>query len=1097
MGGMRAQRYHRHKASQQLASPKMGTPNAGSGPLEVVIVYAFDSTTATPAYRLVDEVYWFVQDKIGSLASSSRLSYIFVELAKNSYTCQKRFARSREEILAKSCVPCTKNMACGLPEAHRLIGQKSENPNGIILLLSDGLINKGDFFDGAEDFASAWPVYTFTVGGDAYNQGLRTIAAKSQGGKFNPLTVPSEPRKSVDFSLYLDGILGTIKDDKKPPSLDAAGSGLVDEVYWLVQDKIGDFARSSRLSYIYVESAKNCYTYQKRFARSRKEILAKSCLPCMKTMACGLPEAHRLISQNSEHPNGIILLLSDGLINKGDFFEGAEDFASTWPVHTFTIGGDAYNQGLRAIAAKSKGGKFNPLPVPSDPRESVTFSLYLDDILGTTKYVEKPPSLYAPGSRPLEVVILYAFDSTTATPAYRLVDQVYWFVQEKIGDFASSSRLSYIYVESAKNSYTYQKRFARSRKAILATSCVPCTKTMACGLPEAHRLISQNSEHPNGIILLLSDGLINKGDFFEGAEDFASTWPVHTFTVGGDAYNQGLHTIAAKSPGGKFNPVPVPSEPRKSVDFSLYLDDILGTMRDDEKPPSSDAADSSARFGLVTMKRPTYSKYDVALTADSLTVGLELNAASPATAREALDLVVVLDIHSGWEGGDIKLSKVKKAMEFVITKLTPMDRLSIVTKGPQDGLSQCPLRCMTPAGQTDLKALINGLAGPSVDLKEGLMTALAVIRNRVHTEGRTANIFLVTDDGEDSGDARSVDPGNVAVHTFGFGKKAGHEVLKDIAKRSLGGTYSFVPDDSSLCEPFSLLLGGLLTVVAQDVQLTLRSKGEDVNTKEVSPGVDYNQTATGENEITISFGAIFAGESRKVGINLTLNASRNCAGLDAAIAEAELSYNAQGGLERQQPPLDIQIRRTAKPTAAPTADAARLHAEEVRRRHADRIREATALADGGRMEEARRRLQDGLDAVGTIVLDDGERMAGVLRAELQRLIRLMESKELFQEQGRPYAFAVETSHGRQRAAAKGGDDAVACLYVTPRMAAHLKQAKQFEKEHPNTAVPSADEDLKQEIAANRLAAVLGPLGFYLDNAIKSLQAINKIIVPNV
>ncbi|KAL6660789.1 hypothetical protein ACP70R_001824 [Stipagrostis hirtigluma subsp. patula] len=1096
----------------------MGTPNAGSGPLEVVIVYAFDSTTATPAYRLVDEVYWFVQDKIGSFASSSRLSYIYVELAKNSYTYQKRFARSREEILATSHVPCTKHMACGLPEAHRLIGQKSEHPKGIILLLSDGLINKGDFFDGAEDFASAWPVYTFTVGGDAYNKGLRTIAAKSRGGKFNPLPVPSEPRKSVPFSLYLDDILGTMKKDEKPPSLDAAGSGplevvivyafdsttttpaynLVNEVYWFVQDKIGDFARSSRLSYIYVESAKNCYTYQKRFARSRKEILATSCVPCTKTMACGIPEAHRLISQNSEHPNGIILLLSDGLINKGDFFEGAEDFASTWPVHTFTVGGDAYNQGLHAIAAKSQGGKFNPLRVPSDPRKSVAFSLYLDEILGTMKYVEKPPSLYAAGSGPIEVVIVYAFDSTTTTPAYTLVNEVYWFVQEKIGEFASSSRLSYIYVESAKNTYTYQKRFARSRKQILATSSVPCTKTMACGLPEAHRLISQNSEHPNGIILLLSDGHINKGDFFDGAEDFASTWPVHTFTVGGDAYNQCLHAIAAKSPGGKFNPLPVPGDPRKSVAFSLYLDDILGTMKDDEKPPSLDAAESSARFGLVTMKKPTYSKYDVALTADSLTVGLELNAASPATAREALDLVVVLDIHSGLEGGDIRLSKMKKAMEFVITKLTPMDRLSIVTKGPQDGLSQCPLRCMTPAGQTDLKALINGLAGPSVDLKEGLMTALAVIRNRVHTEGRTANIFLVTDDGEDSGDARSVDPGNVAVHTFGFGKKAGHEVCSRTSPRDpWEGRTASCRMTQSLCEPFSLLLGGLLTVVAQDVQLTLRSKGEDVNTKEVSPGVDYNQTATGENEITISFGAIFAGESRKVGINLTLNASKSCAGLDAAIAEAELSYNAQGGLERQQPPLDIQIRRTAKPTAAPTADAARLHGEEVRRRHAECIRAATALADGGRMEEARRRLQDGLDAVGTILLDDGERMAGVLRAELQRLIRLMESKELFQEQGRPYAFAVETSHGRQRAAAKGGDDAVACLYVTPRMAAHLKQARQFEKEYPKTPVPSADEDLKQEIAANRLAAVLGPLGFYLDNAIKSLQAINNIIVSTV
>ena len=74
----------------------------------------------------------------------------------------------------------------------------------------------------------------------------------------------------------------------------------------------------------------------------------------------------------------------------------------------------------------------------------------------------------------------------------------------------------------------YKHGWARSRTT--------CTKNMASGLSEAHKLISCRG-HWNSKILLFSDGLINKGDFFDGAEDYISKVPVHTFTLRGDAYN--------------------------------------------------------------------------------------------------------------------------------------------------------------------------------------------------------------------------------------------------------------------------------------------------------------------------------------------------------------------------------------------------------------------------------------------------------------------------------------------------------------------------------------------------------------------------------
>jgi hypothetical protein len=193
------------------------------------------------------------------------------------------------------------------------------------------------------------------------------------------------------------------------------------------------------------------------------------------------------------------------------------------------------------------------------------------------------------------------------------------------------------------------------------------------------------------------------------------------------------------------------------------------------------------------MNKLIYNKNEVALTTiDSLTVVVELNAAFPAMVREGLDLVVAVNINSGVEGGDIRLSKMKKAMEYVITKLTPMDHLSIVSivHGNDGKLSRsrrCPLRCMTPAGQTDLKAVINNMLGIAIAHKEALREAMAVIRGRRHTEGRTANILILSDnisyyeptlDPDSCLYEPTLVPENMVVHTFGFGMNTHHKVCK-------------------------------------------------------------------------------------------------------------------------------------------------------------------------------------------------------------------------------------------------------------------------------------------------------------------------------
>ncbi|KAF7092565.1 hypothetical protein CFC21_095037 [Triticum aestivum] len=519
-------------------------------------------------------------------------------------------------------------------------------------------------------------------------------------------------------------------------------------------------------------------------------------------------------------------------------------------------------------------------------------------------------------------------------------------------------------------------------------------------------------------------------------------------------------------------------------------------FNDDEKPPASNVGSTK---GLVTISTPTYSKDAAALTADAVTAVVELNATSSTAVREGLDLVAVLDVSGSMQGD--KLQSMKRAMQFVIMKLTPVDRLSVISFASSAN-RHCPLRSVTQQAQTDLKSIVDGLvANGGTNIKAGLDTALAVIAGRATTKARTPNIFLMSDGQQSDGDARQVDPGNVAVYTFGFGKDADHALLSDVAKKSPGGTFNSVPDGGNVSAPFSQLLGGLLTIVAQDVQLTLTPKAEDpsapdLDTMTVAPGTDYTQTTDGNTGvITIKFGTLFSGETRKVAINLKLLESTLTTAYDGLVAEAQHSYTVQGSPQGQTP-QDIVIPRSPDaPADPPTSGKAQaVLAEMARRQHAGAIGEARQMADGKNLEEARYKLADAQNALEDIVLNDGEKLVGMLRAELQQLLDLMETQELYEAEGRPYALASETSHGRQRYAARGGDMDAVRLFATPRMDTYLEQAKKFE-EDPTAPLPSADDDAKEEMAANPLAAISAPIAFYIKVAIQALQEIEKLVAP--
>jgi hypothetical protein len=480
-------------------------------------------------------------------------------------------------------------------------------------------------------------------------------------------------------------------------------------------------------------------------------------------------------------------------------------------------------------------------------------------------------------------------------------------------------------------------------------------------------------------------------------------------------------------------------------------------FNDDEEPPP--AKPGPARPMQQQVQLTKYHNPKAPLAPNDQKVVLELKGVSSAASRAPLDLVAVIDVSGSMERGG-KLENAKKALRFITRKLTNHDRLSIV-RFDHEAARVCPLRCATEAAHAELDALVGSLEPRgATNIQAGLETGLDVLRERRFSTGRAANIMLMSDGGQNEGDARKIEPGDVPVHTFGF--SSGHDttLMDEIAKKSLGGVYNFVDDESdrptNLSETFSQVLAGLVTIIAQDLELTVTPFLDEATISKVEAGsypVDMG-TATGtggssSNSVTVRFGTLYCTEARKVIVELALKDHTAFRPYNANVADVRYRFSFAGQQVTSNPER-ITIRRSRRAAVAPPPQ---VQAEVARRQHADSIKAAMEKADGDKLEDARSILAEALKALERIA----DPMVDMLRKELLKLLELFKTPDAYERQGRPSAMSSVASHDRQRFTARGDAEDIR-IFATRRMDTYLGQAKQPD----DKPIPSADDDVQEE-----------------------------------
>jgi len=223
----------------------------------------------------------------------------------------------------------------------------------------------------------------------------------------------------------------------------------------------------------------------------------------------------------------------------------------------------------------------------------------------------------------------------------------------------------------------------------------------------------------------------------------------------------------------------------------------------------------------------TWSKpYLPAVGMEKVYLLIEAKGHAPArTDRAPLNLSLVLD-RSGSMGG-APLANSIKACQFVIEQMDPADVLSLVAFDNQ-------VKTVFPPApvkhKNSMKAAVGAIEpGGSTNLSGGLLEGAQYVRKAVK-DGTVNRVILLSDGHANQGIteparladiAREFRSSGVGITTMGVGDGFDEELMETIADNG-GGNFYFIEQPDDIPAIFDKELQGLLTVVAQNMKLTLQ-----------------------------------------------------------------------------------------------------------------------------------------------------------------------------------------------------------------------------------------------------------------------------------
>ncbi|KAL3376760.1 hypothetical protein AABB24_003270 [Solanum stoloniferum] len=458
--------------------------------------------------------------------------------------------------------------------------------------------------------------------------------------------------------------------------------------------------------------------------------------------------------------------------------------------------------------------------------------------------------------------------------------------------------------------------------------------------------------------------------------------------------------------------------------------------------------------------------------------------------RAPIDLVTVLDISGSMAGS--KLTLLKQAVCFVIDNLGPSDRLSIVTfsSGAQRNF---PLRRMTEQGRREAALAVNAIsANGGTNIVEGLKKGVRVLEER-RERNPVASIVLLSDgrdtyNGDNANQRRSprncrssnatsgpdflnLLPSSICprnreglaagqlptfhVHTFGFGLDHDSSAMHAISDAS-GGTFSFIETVGTVQDAFAMCIGGLLSVVVQELKLTVRSASRGVEIGSIPSGRYASEISEQGKQGVINIGNLYADEEKEFLVYLSVpSAEIEQGATKTSLLQITCSYKNTTSEEMVSVEGEtVEIRRP--PVLSPTdvVISREVDRQINRLAVAETIAEAQQLAEMGNLEAAQAALTNRrATLLSSVSAQAGDALCSWLDMELTEVRERMVSRERYEQTGRAYVLSGLSSHSWQRATTRGdttsqillqggsSSNSGATMYETPSMVSMISKSQ--------------------------------------------------------
>jgi hypothetical protein len=424
--------------------------------------------------------------------------------------------------------------------------------------------------------------------------------------------------------------------------------------------------------------------------------------------------------------------------------------------------------------------------------------------------------------------------------------------------------------------------------------------------------------------------------------------------------------------------------------------------------------------------------------------------------RAPVDLVTVLDVSGSMAG--TKLALLKRAMGFVIQNLGPADRLSVIAFS-STARRVFPLRRMSDTGKQEALLAVNLLvSNGGTNIAEGLRKGAKVMIDR-KWKNPVSSIILLSD-GQDTytvispvgsgpkNDYSSLLPfsmhrsnngmtAHIPVHAFGFGADHDAVSMHSISENS-GGTFSFIEAECAIQDAFAQCIGGLLSVVVQELKLEIECVNPNLKLGSIKAGSYKTSLATDGKSGFIEVGDLYAEEERDFLVILDVPADEsagetcllkiNCVHKDPIKKEIVNTDNID----------TVKIQRPENTTSGSSE-------QEQKSIEVDRQRNRLAAADA--MSDARAAAERNDLTAAVSVLGDcskyisesvsaTDRLCIALVAELKEMKERMANRRVYESSGRAYVLSGLSSHSWQRATARGdsmNSTSLVQSYQTPSM----------------------------------------------------------------